>query len=207
MIKLNKLYEFVWQCVYLNMNTFPRAIPSESTKYQILVRQQFACAKIASYGCPISGKLFDEAGYDIDHVLPLADGGSNDISNLQALCPSCHRVKTARENRDRDRRIAASAATSAAQTATIQSPQPVTDTIKDAGRVKNRLSDYIQTHYTKSNHGVLSVSEFIAAYNVWEAKNIKKRKKLPCDPELVRELVVKLCGAHGEFLSIAPIKA
>lgn len=31
---------------------------------------------------------------EIDHKVRVADGGSNDISNLQALCPSCHSLKT-----------------------------------------------------------------------------------------------------------------
>jgi len=30
----------------------------------------------------------------IDHMLPLCFGGSNDISNLQALCPQCDKFKT-----------------------------------------------------------------------------------------------------------------
>jgi 5-methylcytosine-specific restriction endonuclease McrA len=44
----------------------------------------------------MKGESFDEAGYDIDHITELRNGGSNDISNLQALCPTCHRVKTSR---------------------------------------------------------------------------------------------------------------
>lgn len=32
-----------------------------------------------------------------DHVIPAMDGGSDDPSNLQALCPPHHEVKTARE--------------------------------------------------------------------------------------------------------------
>jgi 5-methylcytosine-specific restriction protein A len=30
----------------------------------------------------------------VDHVVPLRHGGSNDESNLQALCASCHSRKT-----------------------------------------------------------------------------------------------------------------
>lgn len=34
--------------------------------------------------------------WDIDHVIPRALGGSNDATNLQILCRTCHRSKTAR---------------------------------------------------------------------------------------------------------------
>jgi 5-methylcytosine-specific restriction enzyme A len=36
--------------------------------------------------------------YEIDHIKPLASGGTNEIDNLQALCKACHRDKTANEN-------------------------------------------------------------------------------------------------------------
>jgi 5-methylcytosine-specific restriction protein A len=37
-----------------------------------------------------------EAGkaWDIDHILPLALGGTNEPNNLQILCRPCHRAKT-----------------------------------------------------------------------------------------------------------------
>lgn len=34
-------------------------------------------------------------GYEVDHQLPLALGGPEDDGNLRALCPPCHRLKTA----------------------------------------------------------------------------------------------------------------
>lgn len=37
---------------------------------------------------------FDKSMYHIDHIIELQHGGSNHPSNLQALCPSCHSVKT-----------------------------------------------------------------------------------------------------------------
>ena len=32
--------------------------------------------------------------YEIDHIIPLYGGGSNDVNNLQALCRNCHGKKT-----------------------------------------------------------------------------------------------------------------
>jgi 5-methylcytosine-specific restriction protein A len=37
---------------------------------------------------------------EVDHLLPLDRGGSNDDSNLQGLCKGCHSRKTALEARD-----------------------------------------------------------------------------------------------------------
>lgn len=35
---------------------------------------------------------------DVDHVIPLARGGTHDVGNLQPLCHACHSRKTARED-------------------------------------------------------------------------------------------------------------
>lgn len=39
------------------------------------------------------------ANYEVDHIVPLYLAGSNDPSNLQLLCPDCHRTKTADDRR------------------------------------------------------------------------------------------------------------
>lgn len=44
--------------------------------------------------------------WELDHIVPLIDGGSHDPSNLQTLCVPCHREKTAGENRQRASRRA-----------------------------------------------------------------------------------------------------
>jgi 5-methylcytosine-specific restriction endonuclease McrA len=69
------------------------------TKKLVAGRQRYTCAaNVENYVCPLAGQPFDEAGYEIDHVLALKDGGTNDASNLQALCLMCHRVKSNRSS-------------------------------------------------------------------------------------------------------------
>ena len=41
--------------------------------------------------------------WELDHVIPLIDGGSHHASNLQTLCVPCHREKSAEETRARAR--------------------------------------------------------------------------------------------------------
>ena len=72
---------------------------------QIAARQKYKCANnpddnlkyINDYDCPLyeyNDGIFDESGYEIDHILELDDGGDNKEVNLQALCKTCHGVKT-----------------------------------------------------------------------------------------------------------------
>jgi len=63
-------------------------------KKKIAASQEWKCGQCKS--------LLDET-YEVDHRVALFNGGSNDESNLVALCPHCHRKKTV------DERIAASA--------------------------------------------------------------------------------------------------
>lgn len=64
--------------------------------------------------CACCNDLLDEA-YELDHVIALADGGTNHIENAQALKASCHGSKTHRERiRWRDTRRAAIVAAQAA---------------------------------------------------------------------------------------------
>ena len=40
-------------------------------------------------------------GWHADHIVPLADGGPDDASNMQPMCQPCHTLKTALENSSR----------------------------------------------------------------------------------------------------------
>jgi len=47
--------------------------------------------------CGMCADTMDYA-YEVDHHIPLFKGGSNDVSNLIALCRNCHGKKTILEN-------------------------------------------------------------------------------------------------------------
>ena len=63
---------------------------SGTLKYEVLKRARFRCEL-----CGISA---DEKALEPDHIIPRVHGGSDDMTNLQALCYSCNVMK-----RDRDR--------------------------------------------------------------------------------------------------------
>lgn len=62
-----------------------RRCVSETTKKLVAAKQHWKCG--------ICGQLLDET-YEVDHIDPLYQGGSNDPNNLMALDPICHRKKT-----------------------------------------------------------------------------------------------------------------
>ena len=42
---------------------------------------------------------------EVDHVLPKAKGGTDDLKNLQSICSACHRAKTLRDEGRKAARI------------------------------------------------------------------------------------------------------
>lgn len=53
------------------------------TKRRVLERDGYACVQ-----CGATAPL------EVDHIVPLAGGGSNEMSNLRTLCRACHRRVT-----------------------------------------------------------------------------------------------------------------
>lgn len=55
-----------------------------------ILQQQPLCA-----ACLAKGKV--AAATEIDHIVPLHKGGTDDETNLAGLCAPCHRAKTAKD--------------------------------------------------------------------------------------------------------------
>ena len=64
---------------------------SKEFKQLVLDKSKNKCAKC---DCCLKGKKF---AFNIDHIRPLSNGGTNELYNLQALCKACHQDKTANE--------------------------------------------------------------------------------------------------------------
>lgn len=48
--------------------------------------------------CLACHEVYEPRDMELDHMVPLSDGGGEDRRNLQMLCKTCHQDKTAREN-------------------------------------------------------------------------------------------------------------
>ena len=62
---------------------------SSTLRYEVL--------KAAKFHCELCGVSADERALEVDHIVPRNNGGTEDPSNLQALCYRCNAMK-----RDRD---------------------------------------------------------------------------------------------------------
>ena len=70
--------------MHSGLNTTKRSV-SETKKKYVASQQNWKCKKC---------KNMLSATFEIDHVIELNAGGSNHVSNLEALCRECHGKKT-----------------------------------------------------------------------------------------------------------------
>jgi ATP adenylyltransferase len=59
---------------------------------------KFEVLKRARFRCELCGVSAEERALEADHIVPRNKGGSDDLSNLQALCYSCNAMKRDRDN-------------------------------------------------------------------------------------------------------------
>jgi hypothetical protein len=72
------------------------AAASMREKRNVTGLQKKKTAADQGWRCGSCQKMLD-ATYEVDHRVALFQGGTNDPSNLVALCPQCHRTKTVAE--------------------------------------------------------------------------------------------------------------
>lgn len=60
---------------------------SKQLRVQVLARDK--------YRCLMCGRRKDEVTLEVDHVIPVATGGTDELKNLATLCRDCNRGKSA----------------------------------------------------------------------------------------------------------------
>ncbi|OIO51485.1 MAG: hypothetical protein AUJ45_00520 [Parcubacteria group bacterium CG1_02_50_68] len=59
-----------------------------NVRWKVLKKDNYTCVK-----CGQSPAKSNDIELEIDHILPVAKGGTNDIENLQTLCRKCNQGK------------------------------------------------------------------------------------------------------------------
>ena len=76
---------------FINRKNVPKKVKrsvSDSKKKFIASNQKWRCAHC--------NELLDNT-FEVDHIIALYKGGTNELNNLEALCRNCHGKKTFRE--------------------------------------------------------------------------------------------------------------
>lgn len=63
----------------------------------VICRREFRKSLGSEESCDVCFGNFDKADIEIDHIVPVKDGGEHSLSNLQKICKPCHVSKTADE--------------------------------------------------------------------------------------------------------------
>lgn len=87
-----------WDAYYRERNTVSRHKRGYGWTWEKLRAMVLADEPLCRQ-CHAAGVV--AAAVTVDHIIPKAWGGTDETENLQALCASCHRDKTARERRGR----------------------------------------------------------------------------------------------------------
>ena len=60
-------------------------------------RKKYSIKKVNNFICQECKKKKPSEELEIDHIIPISEGGTNDHSNLHPICLECHKFKTSRE--------------------------------------------------------------------------------------------------------------
>lgn len=88
-------YDVLWKRFVAEKKQFIRKQFSEAEKHGVAFDQNMMCV------CDLcNGEKKLPKHFDLDHIVPLWSDGTNELSNLQAICPNGHRKKTSIERRE-----------------------------------------------------------------------------------------------------------
>jgi 5-methylcytosine-specific restriction protein A len=73
--------------------TVPTSATTTTTKRSVSETRKKYVASSQGWTCKHCNQILD-ATFEIDHKIELQHGGTNDVSNLEALCRNCHGKKT-----------------------------------------------------------------------------------------------------------------
>lgn len=74
-------------------NPYPLPVEIKTTKRSVSETRKKYVASSQGWMCKHCNQMLD-ATFEIDHKIELQHGGTNDVSNLEALCRNCHGKKT-----------------------------------------------------------------------------------------------------------------
>ena len=83
----------------INPNNFipPQNKKSNRHKRNVSESKKKYIASNQKWHCTHCNQILDNT-FEVDHIIPLYKGGTNDLNNLEALCRNCHGVKTFKDN-------------------------------------------------------------------------------------------------------------
>lgn len=130
---------------------------SKKTRFEVFKRDGFVCQYCGAH--PPSVILH------VDHINPVAKGGSNAMDNLVTACESCNQGKSDRELSDIPQSLQEKAAEVLEREAQIKGYQKAMDTQRsrieeEANAVVGVYEDF-NSGYTLSDRAVVSVRNFI----------------------------------------------
>lgn len=70
-----------------------REVSTRTKRKQITTDKRIKVYNRSKGRCAICGDFIPFDEFTVDHITPLAKGGTNDISNLQSACKTCNHIK------------------------------------------------------------------------------------------------------------------
>jgi hypothetical protein len=90
-VEINKIEEVSVRKLFTNKGYLKRVRVPDWCKHAVYFRDRGKCCFCSK---DLSGVLNIHNGKQYDHIVPLAQGGLNDVSNIQLLCAGCNKKKS-----------------------------------------------------------------------------------------------------------------